>query len=922
MRRTLLLLSAMALALLLASGLALVALSPTARADGDCQPSGSQVVCTFSYTGAAQNWTVPNGVTQATFDVYGAGGGGTRSAGGGRGGEAKATISVTPGKTLQVNVGGRGGSGVTGTDITIPGGAGGFNGGAAGGDAGVNGGGTDLTSGGGGGGASDVRSGAFGLTDRLIVAGGGGGGGGASGASGAGFGGTGGGVTGGDGGTSFNSDGHGGFGGTDSKAGDGGAGLSPSFNGGNGVSGTGGRGATHNDGGGGGGGGGYWGGGGGGGGFPGSGGGGGGSGFCPAECVVFQNNVRSPSDNENGLVTITYTPPPVNDAPVNSVPGNQSTNEDTPLTFNSANSNSISISDVDAGTSPVKVTLAVSHGKLTLSGTSGLTFVTGDGTDDANMTFTGTIADINSALSGLTFDPDANYNGLAALSITTDDQGNIGSGGAKSDTDTVNLTVNSVNNAPVANDGTASGAEDGNPIQINLGTLVNDVETQDANLTYTIVKGPTAQQGTLTADPNTAGVYSFDSAQDFNGFFDIFYTVTDRGDPDNCQAASPEPAQGCDATETSLQKKVTVTVNAVNDPPTANAQSLSTDEDTAQAITLTGDDVDGDTLTSYSIVSGPAHGTLTGTAPDLTYTPAGDYNGPDSFTFTVNDGKLDSAEATASITVKPVNDPPTCKDVTLTTNEDTQGSISPDCSDVDGDGLTYKVADLAAHGTASVASGKLNYDPDPNTNGSDSFTYKANDGTVDSAPAKVDVTVTPVNDVPEVFVAAGGSCGTNDRSGTINLTLSDPEGTAMSLTLVDNTNRTLVPNTNVVLGGTGANRTLTATAVSGRTGTAVLSVRIAEVGGATGNVVALTVKVDGNGSRTTNGTAGTDLLFGQNGDDTLNGLEKNDLLCGGRGNDRLTGGTGADHFGGGSGTDTATDFNNPAGQGDTQSGIP
>jgi Ca2+-binding RTX toxin-like protein len=93
---------------------------------------------------------------------------------------------------------------------------------------------------------------------------------------------------------------------------------------------------------------------------------------------------------------------------------------------------------------------------------------------------------------------------------------------------------------------------------------------------------------------------------------------------------------------------------------------------------------------------------------------------------------------------------------------------------------------------------------------------------------------------------------------------------------------------------------------------------------ATANV-AITVKVDGNGSRTTDGTERTDLLFGQNGEDTLNGSRANDLLCGGLGNDnlsggagddRLTGGTGADRFSGGSGPDTATDFT-PS-QGDTK----
>src|SRR5918994_2728101 len=87
------------------AAVALVAVSPAARAaGGDCQPSGSQVGCTFSYTGAAQSWTVPEGVTQATFDVYGAGGGGasTRSFGG-RGGGGEGADPLPPRGTAQMN---------------------------------------------------------------------------------------------------------------------------------------------------------------------------------------------------------------------------------------------------------------------------------------------------------------------------------------------------------------------------------------------------------------------------------------------------------------------------------------------------------------------------------------------------------------------------------------------------------------------------------------------------------------------------------------------------------------------------------------------------------------------------------------------------------------------------------------------------
>ena len=94
-----------------------------------------------------------------------------------------------------------------------------------------------------------------------------------------------------------------------------------------------------------------------------------------------------------------------------------------------------------------------------------------------------------------------------------------------------------------------------------------------------------------------------------------------------------------------------------------DARPSTTDEDTPKAITLTATDVDGATLT-YAIVDAPAHGTLSGTAPALTYTPAANYNGPDSFTFKANDGTADSNVATVSITVTAVNDAPVASDET------------------------------------------------------------------------------------------------------------------------------------------------------------------------------------------------------------------------------------------------------------------
>lgn len=142
-------------------------------------------------------------------------------------------------------------------------------------------------------------------------------------------------------------------------------------------------------------------------------------------------------------VTLSVTA--VNDAPVNSMPGAQSLNQDASLTFSSGGGNLINVSDVDIGGGLEQVTLTATNGTITLSGTTGLSFSVGSGTTDATMTFAGTIANINTALSGMIFTPTAGYNGSATLQITTNDQGNTGSGGAKTDTDTINITVNPIN---------------------------------------------------------------------------------------------------------------------------------------------------------------------------------------------------------------------------------------------------------------------------------------------------------------------------------------------------------------------------------------------------------------------------------------------------------------------------------------------
>lgn len=161
-----------------------------------------------------------------------------------------------------------------------------------------------------------------------------------------------------------------------------------------------------------------------------------------------------------------------NQAPVNTVPGARSVTENATLNFGST----ISIDDPDAGSAQVQVTLTVSNGVLSLTSPAGLTFAVGDGSNDATMTFNGTLTNINAALDGLRFTPTTGYHGAASLQITTNDLGNTGFGGANTDTDTVAITVVPLDNtAPVVS---AIALVDASPT--NATTVAFDVTFSEA----------------------------------------------------------------------------------------------------------------------------------------------------------------------------------------------------------------------------------------------------------------------------------------------------------------------------------------------------------------------------------------------------------------------------------------------------------
>jgi VCBS repeat-containing protein len=207
-----------------------------------------------------------------------------------------------------------------------------------------------------------------------------------------------------------------------------------------------------------------------------------------------------------------------------------------------------------------------------------------------------------------------------------------------------------------------------------------------------------------------------------------------------------------DGTVDSKPATISITVEAVNDAPSAEAQSVTTAEDTPVLITLIGNDRDADPLT-YAVVTGPAHGTLSGVAPDLKYTPSADFAGSDGFIFAVNDGSLDSEPATVSITVTPVNDSPVAKDQDVTTLEDEPVTVDVlrASFDANNDSLTVAAVTQGAHGSVSInEDGTLTYTPNADFYGTDAFTYTISDGKGGTNTATVNVTVTAVNDPPKI----------------------------------------------------------------------------------------------------------------------------------------------------------------------------
>ena len=182
-------------------------------------------------------------------------------------------------------------------------------------------------------------------------------------------------------------------------------------------------------------------------------------------------------------------------------------------------------------------------------------------------------------------------------------------------------------------------------------------------------------------------------------------------------------------------------------PPTVQAQTLSTPEDTALPITLTGTDSYGLPLT-FSIVTGPTHGAFKGASPLFTYTPTTNYYGTDSFTFRASNGYQQSTTATVSITIAPVNDAPIAANQASSLMKNATVAITLAATDAEKSPLTYSIVTPPAQGTLTGTGTARTYAPAVGFIGTDSFTFKAYDGQAYSNIATVSIVVKAGNTPP------------------------------------------------------------------------------------------------------------------------------------------------------------------------------
>ncbi|MBW4695517.1 MAG: tandem-95 repeat protein [Lyngbya sp. HA4199-MV5] len=496
--------------------------------------------------------------------------------------------------------------------------------------------------------------------------------------------------------------------------------------------------------------------------------------------------------------TIAVTVKPVNKAPTITVPAAQTVNEDTSLSLTG-----ISIGDVDANGGNETVSLSAINGVLSLSTTAGLTFLTGTGSKDRNITVSGTLALINAALQSLTYQANKDFNGSDVITVNVNDNGNIGNGVALSDTKSLSITVTPVNDAPILMVPTAQTVNENTALYVT-GVSVSDVDASSGaiavslaatngklslgsttGLSFTSGNGTTPSttlifSGTLAAVNSALSTLIYRGNANFSGTDSISLNVNDNG---NTGFGIP----------LSDSKTIALTVLGVNQAPVIQVPlAPSTTANTNLTITgvsISDPDAAGGTETvtiaaANGVLSLPSNTGLTFTQGtgnqnnrvtfqgtlaaintaigNLVYRSYPGFTGFDTISISVNDGGNTGIGTALSDTKTlfvnvggAVNTAPTANPDSYSTTRNTaltivgQGVLVNDI-DPENNALTANLLTTPTQGSIVFNSnGTFTYTPNANYVGNDSFTYRASDGIGNSNSTTVSLNVTaPANQAP------------------------------------------------------------------------------------------------------------------------------------------------------------------------------
>ncbi|WP_179228285.1 DUF4347 domain-containing protein [Leptolyngbya ohadii] len=684
------------------------------------------------------------------------------------------------------------------------------------------------------------------------------------------------------------------------------------------------------------------------------------------ENLTYRNSSDTPSeqrtigivvnDGDGGASAIAETIiviAPENDPPTVTAPAAANIDEDSTLTF--ADGTLISVDDPDAGSSPVQVSLVATQGVLTLSDQKGLIFTQGDGVSDGTLRFTGSIVDINNALNGMVFSPNSNFNGAATVQVRINDLGNTGIGGEKTDTKTIGITVNAINDVPgiqvlanqTVNEDTNLVFSGSNRIQVSdvdsSGLPVRaSLRVSHGKLTLngdvtglTLISGAATNSNSIVFEGTVADVNAalnglvYRADVNFNGSDILTLNIDDKGNSGSGGSLTAETA-------------VNIVVQPVNDAPVNTVPAAQTvkeeaallfGDNTGNAIRISDEDLiegtniaqvslsvkngvlslaqtdglsllEGDGTTDSSITFTGTPESINAALNGLSYRGNLNFFGKDTLTVVTSDqgnagGRVLVDIDTVAIDVQNVNDAPAIAGIPLDVIKAGQiYSFIPTIQDVDGDRLTFSINNKPGWATFDPRTGLLSGKPgDADVGVTQNIEIRVSDGTETIGLPAFNLTI--------LDSKIRGSASTDNLSGddTDNVMIGLLDNDVLNglngndfLYGDQGNDRLIGENGNDALYGSFDNDFL-----DGGNGDDNLYGEDGQdqlIGGAGQDNL-----YGGNGNDILRGANNNDRLYGDGGNDQLFGDEGDDLLFGGSGNDRIQGGRGNDQLQGGVGKD-------------------